>query len=120
MEFGGLVENEFCPEDKLITINNRTNLRSQLHILLHEASHAILCCNKSAYKARFPKGHNDRAHGINYKVDIIREEVICWEKGLEIAKNLDIKIDLKWYNKHRTEALWSYISNIPWSGKKGW
>lgn len=120
VEFGGDLINEFHPDDKLITINSKTNLRCQLHTLLHEAGHADLYSNKRAYKNKFPSGYNEKNHGINFKVDIIREEVLCWERGLEIAEKLQIEIDMKFYNRHRTGALWSYLKSMPQNGKKGW
>ena len=46
-----------------------------------------------------------RAH----KIDILREEVMAWEKGLEIASDFQIPIDDKLWHSMVTSALHKYL-----------
>jgi hypothetical protein len=115
VEFGADEENEFDDVD-YISICSRANYRSQLHTLLHEAGHAILAKDKRVYKKKFPLSHKEEKYqrSKDARVDVLREEILAWEKGLDIAKMLNIRVNKTWYHHHMRTALWTYVE---WAAK---
>jgi hypothetical protein len=115
VDFDHQTDNEFDDKSNVISINNKSNLRAQLYTLLHETGHFVLNLDKRTFNSHFPHGGSgfDKTSKKS-KVDTIREEVYAWDKGLEIAKFLKIRVNKKAYNKNMTDALWSYIS---WANK---
>ena len=106
--FGSDLVNQFEPDLMEIHINTRTNLRARLHTLLHECGHVVIRSNRKLFLKHFADRVDDK-YDKGYIIDILREEFLAWEKGLEIAKNLKIKIDTDWYKRHMQEPLWSYV-----------
>ena len=117
VSFGFSEVNQFDPDSKTISICTRSNLRDRLNTLLHECGHLVLRSDKKAFLKRFPDIRDGRT-GKEFRLDILREEVLAWEKGLEVAKELRIKIDTFWYRRHLQVPLWSYIEWV--KNPKGW
>ena len=100
----GIVDGDF------IVVDNRVTLEKQLYLLLHETGHVLLRECEIDHERRFPaavlKGKRvTRAH----KIDILREEVMAWEKGREIASDFQIPIDDKLWHSMVTNALNKYL-----------
>ena len=111
VDFDHEVDNEYDDDSKIISINSKLNYRVQLHTLLHEVGHFLLGIDKRKFNSTFPYGGSGQTkNGRNRRVDTIREEVYAWDKGLEAAKQLGIRINKTSFNKHVSAALWSYIS----------
>ena len=90
-----------------IIINNRVKLEKQLYMLLHEAGHVLLREDEYEHERRFPAAEAKR--GKAFIVDVLREEVLAWEAGRDMARNFDIPIDNKLWNSMVTSALSKYI-----------
>lgn len=93
-----------------IVVDNRVTLERQLYMLLHESGHVLLreceAEHTRRYPAAVPTAHKPtRAH----KIDILREEVMAWEKGLELASDFQIPIDDKLWHSMITSALHKYL-----------
>lgn len=93
-----------------IIVNNRVTRQRQLYLLLHEAGHVLLRESEKEHKRRYPaaviKGTRPtRAH----KIDTLREEVMAWEKGREIAADFQIPIDDSIWHSMVTSALYKYL-----------
>lgn len=102
-------ENEYLPKEKSIIINLRQNVRSRLHALLHEAGHFILRKDEERHNNRFPnllKPSTNR----DSRIDSLREEVLAWERGLDLANQLDIEISMFWWSRHIQQSLLTYIN----------
>jgi hypothetical protein len=101
----------FCREDKVITINSSLRCEKRLFIMLHEAGHMLLA-EDDGYDQRFP-ALIEQPYGNKFTqanaVDVVRNEVLAWEKGLELANNLGIKINLDKWNKFRKTNLHDYL-----------
>lgn len=71
--------------------------------LLHEMGHRELISQgfEKTYGKTFDKGFMQ-----------ILEEILAWQKGLEIAKKAKIKINQKGYAQHAQRALRTYIAGI--------
>ena len=103
------VDDAWYPMLNLIYIDQNLKYRERLFSLLHETGHAlidnkvrvkdVLCFNKSTpCRIRSKKGF----------VHTLNEEILAWNYGKEIAKNL--KFDLE-YNKledYMTDCIMSY------------
>ena len=101
----------YCDDYNYIVINTRQNLRYQLHTLLHEAGH-VLIRSGSRFREDFP-GLFKRKQSRDYKVDVLREEVLAWEKGLGLAKRMSLSIDETWWRRHSNQCLYDYAK---WAG----
>ena len=114
--------NEYRPNLSRIEINSRQNYTSRLHTLLHEAGHVILRKGrvqqfepKKSFKKGFPHmktGGSDVRGNWDHRIDVLREEVLAWEKGEELAQYLSIKLNKKVWSRHRNEALKTYVKWI--------
>ena len=93
-------EDAYYHSCSLIEINTNQSLSSQLHGLLHEASHAVL-------------GHGSPED----KQSILRNEILAWEHGKEIVRYLNITFDEKLYDRDCKKAISKYIRWIQ-EGKK--
>ena len=81
-----------------ISISTKQSKRLQLYSMLHEAGHAVLRTNKEYHKV-FPYGKKHKNKSISRRVDVLREEVVAWEEGRELARVLKIKLDNgRWHN----------------------
>ena len=108
------ISDAYYDSARIIEINNRQNIPSRLHSLLHEAGHATLRNedSRSTFCKNFPFM---RKHGVskrgdkNHRTDIVREEVLAWERGHDIALELGIAIDQELWSKHRKDALITYL-----------
>ncbi len=100
----GIVPGDF------IVVNNRVTRQRQLYLLLHEAGHVLLRECEKDHKRRYPAAviggkRATRAH----KIDTLREEVMAWEKGREIAEDFQIPIDDSVWHSMVTSALYKYL-----------
>ncbi len=93
-------------EDKgVISIDSSKDVERQLYVLLHEAGHVILRSDTAKFKERFPDSCRKTLHG---RIEILREEVLAWEKALEVAARLGIEVGKdKWKENYR-DALEKY------------
>jgi len=97
--------NYFYYEEGIIEIGSKQPLMIQLYSLLHEAGHAYL--RDSKYFVQRKEGL--KRYRRSYRVDVLREEIMAWENGYNLAADLGIPIDTKEWNKFRTSSLFKYI-----------
>jgi Zn-dependent peptidase ImmA (M78 family) len=74
----------------LITMNTNIKGDNRLFVFLHEAGHYISFTE-------------------NNKFDFLLEEQAAWEKGEELAKELNIQLDKEKYWKYANRCLNSYL-----------
>jgi hypothetical protein len=106
---------------KVIKIQSK-NIEYQVYEFLHELGHHELRKNWSEYKKVLPTvayaesvKPSKYKRRIGYYVSSLEEEYKAWDKGLELANQLDIKVKkIKW-NTLKTKCLMSYIRHF---GKK--
>ena len=105
--FGQDEDNAYYDEQRYITINTRQNLRSQLHTLVHEAGHVLIRCNKKSFKKKY-SGFSKRKNSKSFKLSVLKEEIMAWERGHKLASRLGIDLDEGWWKKHSEECIYSY------------
>ena len=98
----------------LITINASQGLENRLFSLLHECGHILLCQNEKRYKEAFPgvwNGIQDKRKSRSrfFRVSVVEEEMMAWNEGLKLAKDLNIDINEDKWNKHKTDCLYTYL-----------
>ena len=95
-------------DQKIIYIHRNYNLeKNGLYTLLHECGHALqpvtnvgVNCYKNIDEDSRPK---------EFAMKRFINELDAWEKGLKIANELGIRIDLKKYEKEKDIALLTYF-----------
>ena len=93
-----------------IVVNNRVTRQRQLYLLLHEAGHVLLRECEREHKRRYPAAViNSKRATRAHKIDILREEVMAWEKGREIASDFQVPIDDSVWHSMVTSALYKYL-----------
>ena len=58
---------------------------------------------------KFPYGQKHKNKSISRRVDVIREEVMAWEEGRELATDLGIDIDEKLWHNFIKKNLFDYV-----------
>lgn len=106
-------ENQCDPEPKKITIVNKGKPHHRLWTLLHESGHAKIF-NISDYHQSFGKiaEEHDRPgqkQSNQYRYQKLKEEMLAWEIGLNIAKSLNIAVDEVEYEKYAAKCYMSYV-----------
>ena len=91
-------------EEEHITIDTKDSLEQQVYTLLHEAGH-VVCRDLRNWPPRKPK----KLYRYKYRVEVLYEEILAWEKGWEIAQELNLNLDYKEYDKCRVKCLFKYI-----------
>ena len=91
-----------------ISISTKQSKRLQLYTLLHEAGHAIIR-EKQDYDIRLPYGRLYKNKSISRRIDVLREEVLAWECGRELAYDLGIKLNDRLWHKFVKKNLFDYV-----------
>lgn len=91
-----------------VSICTKQSKRLQLYTLLHEAGHAVIR-SKEDYEIRFPYGKQHKNKSISRRVDVLREEVMAWECGHELAADLGIEVDQKLWHNFAKKNLFDYV-----------
>lgn len=111
----GLNNSCYDPNSKNIIMAQNLLPRRRLCTLLHEAGHMLLeyaLKRRKLYKRIFSKGYGNWEicnKNSNYKIDVIREEILAWEKGWELARNLELRISRENYNIEMRKSLITYV-----------
>lgn len=116
IEFG-FYEDEISLYDKSITINHKNKIENQLYAILHECGHMVLFLNKKypekysyIYKVDlFLNKNKSMTKSKRYQVETISEEIEAWHRGFNLAKRLNIYINIDNYKKEASKYIWSYI-----------
>jgi len=102
---------ECDPQTRIITINEDPGLH-QLYILLHEAGHALIFglddyneafCEIKNQDWKLPEDKDNLYH-----YQVLKEEMLAWETGLNIASKLKIYVDANEYDKLASNCYMSY------------
>jgi len=107
------VENQCDPEHRLITIDSKLKPHLKMWTLMHESAHAKIF-ELSDYHASFGliAEENDKSaqkQTNRYKYQKLKEEMLAWEVGLNIAKTLNIAVDEEKYEKYAAKCYLSYV-----------
>jgi hypothetical protein len=93
-------------DDNAIGISTRHSKEIQLFCLLHEAGHHIYR-TKSGNDS--PRDLKISSKTISGKVDVVKEEILAWEEGLELATYLGIEINLNKWDRYSKKQIYDYV-----------
>jgi hypothetical protein len=100
------------PTNPTIIISNRLNKeKNGLFILLHEAGHSLQPKNNigvNAYKNIDIDENPNKTKEFNMLM--FMNEIDAWDRGEELAKELNLEINWKSFNKIKKECLLTYFS----------
>lgn len=99
----------YDPKKQKIVMNNKHSNYLKLCYLLHEVGHVLLTNGiygtTWAYAHHFPYSWNlDYCKSKRSRIDNIREEVLAWEFGWEVAKELNIAYAFLSYSDYHKET----------------
>lgn len=104
-------QDEYDTDTRVITINKRHVLKSQLYILLHEYGHHCIVRDERLNKKFATIIDRDPNNTLSEQILAIEEEVLAWNFGEEVAKILDIDLTGKDYQVLKAKCLKSHIKS---------
>ena len=103
---------ECDPQSKTLTVNEKTE-EKRLWVLLHEGGHAQIFASDDYDEAfgQIIKQHNKPSdeQSKRYHYQKLKEEMLAWETGLNIAKMLNIWIDEVRYERYAAASFMTYV-----------
>jgi len=108
VEFNGKGGSYYFYKENLVVISTKQSLETQAYCLLHEAGHHFL--RKSDSPKWVKKSLQDCTRKFD-RVNVVREEVLAWEKAESIAKELNLweSFDKIRWDKYVKEQLYDYM-----------
>lgn len=115
--FNKSVKESLCdPENKEIHLVDRGQHRYKLYVLFHEAGHMLLFEQGNyleSFGARCEQYHRSYRKKTNLaKYHELKEEVLAWEKGIEIANRLNIIINKRDYDNYAARCYMTYVKAV--------
>jgi len=98
--------NEADFDTKTIRISRLHSMHTRFHILLHEVGH-VLISRDLDYDDRFSSEEYDKRTKI-YHAAVIMEECAAWDRGLRLARTLNLQFDRRKFNATRARMLNTY------------
>lgn len=89
----------------VISIDNKKSAVDQLYTLLHESGHVSLRVNPESFRSKLKVPDRMTLGG---RLEILREEVLAWDRAEWVAKQLNIPLDRKSWSKSYMGALEKY------------
>ena len=93
---------------RTIQVNGRLRPETQLHMLLHECGHHLVT---SGTHGRFPRGYGAVGavkRSTAHRIDVLDEELDAWDRGLRLARRLNLGVDSTRYADTRAKCVRSY------------
>jgi Zn-dependent peptidase ImmA (M78 family) len=105
-------DNVYYPEDDVIIYNAQGNYVNQLYTLLHEAGHFLQSRSRNFTAMNLIYGDADMMQTNYQKFRLLEQEMDAWDRGLKLAKALDIKLDIIDYRKNAAYFIMQYVKAI--------
>lgn len=105
-------DNVYYPEDDVIIYNAQGNYVNQLYTLLHEAGHFLQSRSRTFTAMNLVYGDADLMQTNYQKFRLLEQEMDAWDRGLKLAKRLDIKLDVIDYRKNAAYFIMQYVKAI--------
>lgn len=103
--FPGLTTNtQFGPN--VINLNSKTSLETQLFSLLHECGHVALGYPETS---KFVNAKKRTKYTLWHRVARAANEVRAWDKGLEIARESNVRVHKGRYERYQAQWLLTYF-----------
>lgn len=102
----------------LIYVNVASRPVTQLCLLLHECGHHLIgaCGDKNVVFDETERVDDGEEKTHSDIVNTIGEEFEAWRRGINLARRLKIKLNVKEFSKLKTKLLFTYFK---WASKNG-
>jgi Zn-dependent peptidase ImmA (M78 family) len=105
-------DNVYYPDDDIIIYNAQGNYKNQLYTLLHEAGHFLQRRSRTFSSMNLIYGDADLMQTNYQKFRLLEQEMDAWDRGLRLAKSLEIKLDIIDYRKNAAYFIMQYVKAI--------
>tara|TARA_B100000131_G_C18078167_1_gene597189 strand:+ start:795 stop:1196 length:402 start_codon:yes stop_codon:yes gene_type:complete len=95
-------------ESRIISINSKNSIETQLYVLLHECGHLLIYKNGSSFGLKDVMSKYSERTKI-HRVFRVIEEAEAWKRGRSLANRLYIDIDDEKWNRAVARALGKYM-----------
>lgn len=92
---------------KIICNNHRRKSKYRIIYLSHECGHALAYNDKKQEYWEYFPGFSK--NGIQNKISTLEQEVLAWDKGYRILKQLQIPFNIKDFARIKTKCLKEYL-----------
>lgn len=105
-------------EDREVHISTKAKPENRLYSLLHECGHIKEYTNSiEPYFKKYPtasKVFKDARFSYSYeaRIEAIEEEINAWRRGEEIAKELNISLNVKKYRRYGAKCVMGYVYQL--------
>lgn len=107
VNFNSEGDNAYYPEPNIIAINTRQNIKSKYYSLLHEVGHYLLRQEKD-FSTKYLVDQTFSVKTKNKRIDVLREEVVAWEKAYEFAVNNEFPIEKDKWDFYSKKFIYQY------------
>lgn len=105
-------DNVYYPDDDTIVYNAQGNYTNQLYTLLHEAGHFLQSRSRNFMAMNLVYCDVGTIHTNYQKFRLLEQEMDAWDRGLKLARKLDIKVDIIEYRKNTAYFIMQYVKAI--------
>ena len=113
--FDTLCDEDYCYSISVI-VNQELYPRSKLYALLHEVGHIERMTEDHCEHTFFYQYLDNVEDNLRYRVRTVIEEVLAWHKAEKVAKDLDIELEKRAWQREVERAIELYSL---WCAEKG-
>lgn len=107
VKFNSEGDNAYYPEPNIIAINTRQNIKSKYYSLLHEVGHYLLRQDKE-FSTKYLIDQTFSSKTKDKRIDVLREEVVAWDKAYEFAMNNEFPIEKDKWDFYSKKFIYQY------------
>jgi len=104
---------EYDSAKKSIEINFNTSNFNQLTMISHEIGHYLIrkegISGLKWSSSGYAKGKFEKDRSLHYKIDVLEEEYLAWDKGLAKTKELGVELDMSRFNEYKVSCIKGYV-----------
>lgn len=100
-------ENAYFPLTNEIRINSKQNIASKYYTLLHEVGHYLLR-QQSDFSSKYLVDHSLGSKNKNSRIDVLREEIVAWDKALQFAEDNNLKFEKEKMDYYSKKYIYQY------------
>lgn len=113
VEFTAESGGSYAHTTKTVRVTYRCVPEQQLYIILHEAGHHLIHSSpRRLYLEKYEHGYDGIDVGeraTEFKMDVVAEEYEAWQRGLKLARRLELDVDKERYERRRNANVKSYF-----------
>lgn len=100
-------DNAYYPILNEIVINSRQNVISRYYSFLHEVGHYLMR-QQSDFSSKYLMDHSLGSKNKTTRIDVLREEVVAWDKAMQFAEENSLLFDKKKWDHYSKKFIYQY------------